>query len=127
MTPFEQVEERVVDEAAGKVRFPGGATRSSDAEDVRFDLIPPLGLRRLAARYALGAQAHGERNWEAGMPAGDVVNHLYRHLNLWMAGDNRDDHLAAIAWGIFALMTFEITHPECLDDIPTRREMIPKG
>ena len=93
-------------------RHASGATRSADANAVRYDLIPPGPLRRLAARYALGAATHGDRNWEYGLPWGDTYNHLMRHLELWRASviagkPDADDHLAAAAWGCFALMFFE--------------------
>lgn len=97
-------------------RFESGATRSRDWDGVRYDLISPVGLRRLAARYAHGAARHGDRNWEGGMPAGDVLNHLYAHLNAWQAGDRSDDHLAAAAWGLFTLMHYEERRPECIDE-----------
>jgi len=98
------------------VRYPSGATRSADAEDVRFDLIPACALMRLAARYAIGSKAHGDRNWEGGMPSGVVLNHLERHLNLWKSGDRSDDHLAAAAWGCFALMFYEARRPEVIEE-----------
>jgi hypothetical protein len=93
-------------------RHATGATRSADADAVRYDLIPTEPLRRLAARYALGAETHGERNWELGLPVGDTINHLIRHLEHWRESLQRgerdaDDHLAAVAWGAFALMHFE--------------------
>ena len=88
-------------------RFSTGATRSADADETRYDLIPPNPLKRLARRYAMGAATHGERNWERGLPTGSTINHLMRHLELWRAGDRSDDHLAAVAWGAFALMFFE--------------------
>lgn len=88
-------------------RYETGATRSTDAEDVRYDLIPPAPLRRLARRYAMGCATHGERNWEQGLPTGSTINHLVRHLEAWRDGDRSDDHLAAVAWGAFALMFFE--------------------
>lgn len=102
------------------VKYASGASRSSDAEGVRFDLVSPVGHRRLAARYAMGAVNRGDRNWEGGMPASDVINHLERHLNLWKSGDTSDDHLAAAAWGLFALMHFEELKPEVID-LPSRR------
>ena len=36
--------------------FTTGAVRSADAEDTRFDLITPIGLRRLAETCAEGAE-----------------------------------------------------------------------
>lgn len=89
-----------------------GATRSNDANEARYDLIPVAPHRRLALRYGVGAVAHGDRNWEKGLPWNDTYNHLIRHLELWkesvLAGKPRsDDDLAAAAWGCYALMHFE--------------------
>lgn len=95
--------------------FPSGAVRSKDADDTRFDLISPIGLRRLAARYALGAKKYDDHNWRKGMPHSDLLNHLMRHANLYNSGDRSDDHLAAVAWGAFALMHFEEVRPDLCD------------
>jgi len=103
------------------IKFPTGAQRSGDAQSERFDLITPIGLRRLAETYAEGAVRHGERNWELGMPASALINHALRHINLWMDGDSSEDHLAHAAWNIFAAMHFEETRPELID-IPARCE-----
>ena len=96
-------------------KFPNGATRSTDSDDMRFDLIPQGALKRLARRYAKGAAVHGERNWEAGVPASVVINHLFLHLSRWLSGDRSDDHLAACAWGAFALMHYEEHRKEYID------------
>ncbi len=93
-----------------KVAFDSGATMSAVAE--RFDLICPAGLRRLASRYALGAEKHGDINW---CLAGNDpkfqrarLNHLIKHLVAYLRNGNADDdNLAAIAWGAFALMHYE--------------------
>lgn len=90
-----------------KTTFPSGATRSSNSESSRYDLIPPGPLRRLAQRYGMGVASHGERNWEKGLPTSSTLNHLYEHLAKWRDGDREEDHLAAVAWGVFALMFFE--------------------
>lgn len=103
------------------IRFPTGAQRSGDAQAERYDLITPIGLRRLAETYAEGAARHGERNWELGMPASALVNHALRHVNMWLTGDDTEDHLAHAAWNLMALMHFEETRP-ALIDIPTRQE-----
>lgn len=101
--------------------FETGARRSADADEARFDLISPFALLRLARRYKLGADNHGARNWEKGMPASNALNHIETHINKWKAGDTSDDHLAGAAWGLFALMHFEAVMPECID-IPSRPE-----
>ncbi len=81
---------------------------------LRYDLISPVGLRRLAARYGKGAETHGPFNWEKGQPADVVVNHMMAHLYQFLAGDRTDDHLAAVAWGTFALMHYQELKPEML-------------
>jgi hypothetical protein len=95
--------------------FDSGATRSKDADDVRYDLVSPIGLRRLAERYALGAKKHGDRNWEKGVPVRHTMNHLQRHIEKWRSGDRSEDHLAAAAWGLVALMHYEETLPELFE------------
>jgi len=87
-----------------------GATQSEVKE--RFDLICPAGLRRLAARYGFGSVAHSDFNY---CKAEDDkafhrarLNHLIKHLNLYLLeGNEKDDNLAAIAWGAFTLIHYE--------------------
>lgn len=78
--------------------FTSGA-RSSEAAP-RLDLIPLASLLRQAARMAMGAASHGERNYEKGAsdPAFilDRKNHLALHVALYISGDESDDHLGAI-------------------------------
>lgn len=90
-----------------KIHYPGGASRSNDAEDCRFDLMPPRAHVRHAQRWARGAQTHGANNWRKGMPVAVIVNHMEKHLQLWKNGDRTDDHMAAIAWATYALMECE--------------------
>jgi hypothetical protein len=89
--------------------FPSGAKRAELKP--RFDLIPSLSLRRLAARYELGLK-YGEDNWKKGLPLSDTLNHIIDHLLIYRdkqktsasIADDYDDDLAAAAWGCFALM-----------------------
>lgn len=99
-------------------QFDTGAVRSSDADNVRFDLITPIGLRRLAETYAEGAKKYSENNWLKGIPSSDLFNHAVRHLYLWLAGDTSEDHLAHATWNIFAIMHFEETRPELITKPP---------
>ena len=96
---------------ADMTTFSSGAVRGSDAEDVRFDLITPVGLRRLAETCAEGAKKYGDHNWERGIPASVMLNHAIRHLVLWLQGDVSEDHLAHAAWNIFGTMHFEERMP----------------
>ncbi len=112
-------------------KFSTGAVRSADADTTRYDLISPIGLRRLAETYGYGAKKYDDNNWLKGFPAGDTLNHLLKHIEQWRAGDHErrrgefgkdgkvteehKDHLAHAVWGLFALMHFEETRPELID------------
>lgn len=91
----------------GFVEFLGGAVRTPDLEGLRYDLISPSGLRRLAATCAEGAAKYGAYNWEAGMPIHDLLNHTIAHIFKYLAGDRTEDHLGHGAWGLFAAMHSE--------------------
>jgi len=98
-----------------KKEYPTGATRSSNMAGVtegstrepRYDLISGIGLRRLAETYAEGAEIHGDRNWEQGLPINDCINRSLAHIFHYLGGDRSEDHLAHAAWGLFAAMHFE--------------------
>ncbi len=99
----------------GRVVYASGAQRSSDAEKYRYDLVSPIGMRRLAETYAEGARKYGASNWLKGFPMSSLSNHVFKHLFQWVARDKSEDHLAHAAWGLMALMHFEETRPD-LDD-----------
>lgn len=101
-------------------QFSTGAVRSKDADNVRYDLLTPIGLRRLAETYAEGAEKYSDWNWLKGIPASDLMNHALRHAFLWLSGDTSEDHLAHASWNLFAIMHFEETRPELID-IPSRK------
>lgn len=94
-----------------ETKFPTGAKRQQGVagsdKPCRYDLITPIGLRRLAETYGEGALKYGDRNWEKGIPNDNLLNHLIAHINQYMVGDKTEDHLAHAAWGLFALMHFE--------------------
>lgn len=99
--------------------FASGAERSTHANHVRYDLISPEGLRRIAARYKLGCEKYKPHNWEQGLPVSDTINHALNHIFKYLEGNTEDDDLAAAAWNLIAVMHFEKHNPECMD-IPTR-------
>jgi hypothetical protein len=96
-------------------KFESGAVRDAEADSTRYDLIAPEGMRRLAETYAEGAKKYDDHNWRKGMPVSATANHAIKHIFKYLAGWTDEDHLAHAAWGLFALMEFEKTHPE-LDD-----------
>ncbi len=98
---------KTIDVAEKRVTYETGAVRSDDAEAKRFDLISPIGLRRLAETWAEGAAKYDDFNWEKGMPIADRLNHAIAHTFRFLAGDRSEDHLAHAAWGLFAAMHSE--------------------
>lgn len=94
-----------------------GAVRDTQEGKGRFDLITPEGLFRLARWYELGANKYKDRKWEMGIPVTRCISSAFRHLVKYMAGYRDEDHLAAVAWDVFAIMHFERFMPE-LDDRP---------
>lgn len=97
------------------VTFSTGAVRCGDADNERWDLITPIGLRRLAATCAEGARKYGDHNWRKGIPASVMLNHAIRHIYMYMAGDDSEDHLAHAAWNILGVIHFEEAMPEMID------------
>jgi hypothetical protein len=83
-------------------QFDTGAVRSADAENVRYDLISPIGLRAVAEACAEGAEKYGDFNWEQGMPANDILNHALRHIYEFLGGDRSENHLGHAAWNLLA-------------------------
>jgi hypothetical protein len=77
-----------------------GAVRSADCDNIRYDLITPIGLRALAKTYAEGAEKFGAFNWENGMPVTDLLNHAIAHIYNFLGGDRSEDHLAHAAWNV---------------------------
>ena len=99
-------------------------TWPGDADGVRYDLITPIGLRRLAETYAEGACKYEPHNWRKGIPASQMLNHAIRHVVMYLQGDAQEDHLAHAAWNLLTLCDYEETMPEMID-LPSRN-MTPK-
>ncbi len=84
----------------------------NDTGKLRFDLIPPYALEKLAYVYTIGAAKYGDNNWLRGMDRGRIVAAMLRHINRWQKGETVDPDdgrhpLASVAWCAFALMEYE--------------------
>lgn len=98
---------------AGGIQFSTGAVRSSDKAGVRYDLITPIGLRRIAETYKEGYDKYGAFNWERGMPISDILNHAIAHIYQFLSGvESGEDDLAHAAWNLLAAMHIQETHPD---------------
>lgn len=97
---------------AGGTQFSTGAVRSNDKAGVRYDLISPIGLRRIAETYKEGYDKYGPFNWERGMPISDILNHAIAHIYTFLSGvESGEDDLAHATWNLLAAMHMEETHP----------------
>lgn len=97
----------------------GKAIREPSEGKGRFDLISPFALYRLARWYELGSKKYSDRNWEKGIPFSRYLDSAMRHLNKYLMGYTDEDHLAAAAWNIFAMMHHEQLGEDAeLDDLP---------
>jgi hypothetical protein len=101
-----QVEKSLPD-SGQRESFVSGAVRDIREGKGRYDLISPIALKRLAQHYERGAKKYSERNWEKGMPLTRILDSAERHLNQFKEGDRSEDHLAAVAWNIFAVIHIE--------------------
>lgn len=100
-------------------KFESGAVRGVESSIARFDLITPVGLRRLAETYGEGSLKYGDENWLKGIDTKNLMNHALTHINKYLSGDTSEDHLAHAAWNLFAIMHNEELLPK-MQNITTR-------
>lgn len=98
--------------------FTSGALREDKEGKPRPDLESPHARSRLATVLAKGGVAHGDRNWEKGMPVTTFYASLQRHLMQWELGENNEDHLAHAMFNLMAMIHFDEVGPEELKDHP---------
>lgn len=113
---------KLINDGGSRMDYGTGAVREDKVGKGRFDLISPIGMRRLAEWYELGAYKYAPRNWEMGVSITHCMDSLLRHAFKYLAGDNSEDHLSAVAWNAFAIMHMEEKIPHMMD-IPTRLQI----
>lgn len=96
-----------VKDSGERQEFNTGSVRDTRDGKGRFDLITPIGLKRLAVHYENGARKYGDRNWEKGQPVSRYLDSAIRHLYAYLAGARDEDHLAAVAWNALAAIHTE--------------------
>jgi hypothetical protein len=116
----------VIHDSGKRDTFTTGAVRDTNNDKPRPELVSPFALERLAQLYAEGANKYADRNWEKGMPYTRVIASLERHILKYKQGLRDEDHLAAAAWNVFALMHYDAMIelgilPTTLDDMPDYR------
>jgi hypothetical protein len=93
-------------------KYDTGAVRSADREAERYDLVSPVGLRRVAQTCHEGAVKYSDYNWEKGMPVADLLNHAISHIYSYLSGDRNEDHLGHAAWNLLGACHSEELWPE---------------
>jgi hypothetical protein len=96
----------------------GKAIREPSDGKGRFDLISPFGIERIAKWYEAGSKKYSDRNWEKGIPFSRYTDSAYRHLVKFIMGMEDEDHLAACAWNIIAIMHHQELGELHLDNMP---------
>ena len=92
--------------------FQSGATRSQDKAHVRYDLISPHALFRIAVVCHNGAKKYSPFNYEKGIPINDILNHAIAHIYKYLSGEESDeDDLAHAFWNLHAAIDMEHRHP----------------
>lgn len=96
--------------------FASGMQREGDPSKARFDLLIPLGvpyteqfLYRCAMQLTRGAEKYSVRNWEKAKSPEEKERFkeaAIRHIMAWMAGEDDEDHAAAV---FFNLLGYETT------------------
>lgn len=89
-----------------------GALSSTDADNVRFDLVSPIAWMTYARVSAEGADEYGPYNWEKGTTVAEHLNRALRHVCLYLFGDRSDDHLGHAFWRLGAAIHSEKLWPD---------------
>ena len=87
--------------------FNDGAVRDVGEGKGSYELITPIGLRRVALVYEKGAKKYDPRNWEKGIPIGRILQSAIRHLYQYIEGYRDEDHLGHAAWNCLAAIHME--------------------
>ena len=96
-------EKFVVKDSGERTDFGTGAVRDMQVGKGSPFLIPPHALLRVARHYENGAKKYGPRNWEMGIPTHSFYDSGFRHLLMFAAGAQDEDHLAAAIWNLMCL------------------------
>lgn len=108
------------------IHYEGGGVREDASTKGTYRTMSPVALTRLSHRYQYGELKYGASdNYKAGLPVSNCWDSAMRHLVAYANGDNSEDHLAAVAWNVMAMMHNEIFHPE-FQDFKTRKNIPPK-
>ena len=105
----------------GAIRSGGCATQKEGTFPARFDLVTPIGLRRVAEAYGEGASKYPLGNWTKGIPESSLVQHAQAHIAAYMMGDTSEDHIGHAIWNLMTLAHNQEQRPDLMDLEPVRQ------
>ena len=98
-----------------RARYDSGMVRDTQEGKARFDLLRPRGvpyafqfMTRVADLMTRGAVKYGFRNWEAANSLEEIERFegsAERHMQQWLAGEDDEDHAAAVVFNLLAAET----------------------
>ncbi len=85
-------------------------------------LVPGDAIIDVAIHFEQGAEVHGPRNWEKGIPLSELLNSLERHLQQEKLGMTDELHARALAWNAIVYLATKLRIergqlPDSLDDM----------
>lgn len=127
---MEKQADYTIKDSGQRRQYSTGAQRDRGDLKPMPSLIHPYFLFRLGMHMARGAEKYDAWNWTKGMPVGDFMASAFRHLTQAMAGDESEDHLAAVAFNVMGAMVMKAgviagIYPAELDDMPDMTKWVP--
>jgi 5'-nucleotidase len=111
-----------------EVRSVSSTGGEKGTKDERFDLIPIGALTQLAQHFGVGARKYADNQWRKGYEWSKSYAALQRHATQFWNGEDFDsetgsNHMAAVAWHAFTLLTFFDEFPQFDDRYKVDKEV----
>ena len=110
-------------ELSDKREFSTGAKKQAAKGKGTPVLFPGDAYLEICKHFEEGAETHEARNWEKGIPLGELINSLERHIAEEKMGMTDESHDRAIAWNAVVYLATKLRIkagilPAKLDDMP---------
>jgi hypothetical protein len=87
--------------------FSSGALREDKSNKPYVHNLKGYTRLRFGYHMNLGSRAHGDSNWELGLPTSSYLESLDRHLAQYLDGDRSIDHLSSLLFNLQGIMINE--------------------
>lgn len=99
----------MIKEEAGKKRtFSTGANKQAAVGKGTPVLFPGDAYLEISKHFEEGADIHGARNWEKGIPLSKLIDSLERHIAQEKLGMTDESHARALAWNAVVYLATKI-------------------